>query len=58
MGAAMRSGGITLLYQPLDGSLPHALFNPARETIVDFGLVALGQAAGGGTCEVEAPMWC
>ena len=36
VGAAMRSGGITLLYQPLDGSLPHALFNPARETIVDF----------------------
>ena len=33
---ALRNGGITLLYQPLDGSSPHALFNPAPETIVDF----------------------
>jgi serine/threonine protein kinase len=32
----LRNGGITLLYQPLDGSNPHALFNPAPETIVDF----------------------
>jgi eukaryotic-like serine/threonine-protein kinase len=29
----IRNGGITLLYQPLDGSPPHALFNPAPETI-------------------------
>ena len=34
---ALRNGGITLLYQPLDGSSPHALFNPAPETINDFG---------------------
>ncbi len=33
---AVRSGGTTLLYQPLDGSAPHALFNPAPETINDF----------------------
>jgi Tol biopolymer transport system component len=33
---ALRSGGVTLLYQPLDGSTPHALFNPAPETINDF----------------------
>ena len=25
-----------MLYQPLDGSTPHALFNPAPETINDF----------------------
>ena len=33
---ALRQGGNTLLYQPLDGSSPHALFNPAPETINDF----------------------
>ena len=33
---ALRTGGNTLLYQPLDGSPPHALFNPAPETINDF----------------------
>ena len=33
---ALRRGGITLLYQPLDGSTPHVLFNPAPETINDF----------------------
>jgi Tol biopolymer transport system component len=33
---ALRSGGITLLYQPLDGSTPYVLFNPAPETINDF----------------------
>jgi len=33
---ALRNGGITLLYQPLDGSTPHALFNPAPEAISDF----------------------
>jgi serine/threonine protein kinase/Tol biopolymer transport system component len=33
---ALRNGGVTLLYQPLDGSSPHALFNPAPETINDF----------------------
>ncbi len=34
---ALRNGRITLLYQPLDGSTPHALFNPAPETITDLG---------------------
>jgi eukaryotic-like serine/threonine-protein kinase len=33
---ARRSGGITLLYQPLDGSTPYMLFNPSPETINDF----------------------
>ena len=33
---ALRNGGNTLLYQPLDGSTPHALFNPVPETINDF----------------------
>ena len=33
---ALRGGGVTLLYQPLDGSTPHALLNPAPETINDF----------------------
>jgi Tol biopolymer transport system component len=33
---ALRSGGITLLYQPLDGSTPYMLFNPAPETVNDF----------------------
>jgi eukaryotic-like serine/threonine-protein kinase len=33
---ALRSGGITLLYQPLDGSAPYALVNPSPETINDF----------------------
>jgi Tol biopolymer transport system component len=33
---AFRSGGVTLLYQPLDGSTPHALFKPTPETINDF----------------------
>jgi Tol biopolymer transport system component len=33
---ALRSGAITLLYQPLDGSTPYALFNPVPETINDF----------------------
>jgi eukaryotic-like serine/threonine-protein kinase len=32
----LRSGGITLLYQPLDGSAPYGLFNPSPETINDF----------------------
>ena len=32
----LRGGGVTLLYQPLDGSTPHALFNAAPETIHDF----------------------
>ena len=36
MSDARRNGGITLLYQPLDGSTPHALFNPAPESIRDF----------------------
>jgi serine/threonine protein kinase/Tol biopolymer transport system component len=34
---ALWSGGVTLLYQPLNGSPPHVLFNPAHETINDFG---------------------
>ena len=33
---ALRSGGNTLLYQPLNGSTPYALFNPVPETINDF----------------------
>jgi serine/threonine protein kinase len=33
---ALRNGGNTLLYQPLDGSPPHVLFNPAPETIQGF----------------------
>jgi len=33
---ALRNGGITLLYQPLDGSSPHALFDPAPEPINSF----------------------
>lgn len=33
---ALRSAGVTLLYQPLDGSTPYVLFNPVRETINDF----------------------
>ena len=33
---ALRNGGTTLLYQPLDGSAPYVLFNPAPETINDF----------------------
>ncbi len=36
VGDALRSGGITLLYQPLDGSSPYVLFNPAPEIINDF----------------------
>jgi hypothetical protein len=31
-----RSGGNTLLYQPLNGSTPHELFNPGPERIRDF----------------------
>jgi len=33
---ALRNGGNTLLYQPLDGSPPHELFNPTLETIDAF----------------------
>ncbi len=33
---ALRSGGNTLLYQPLNGSTPNTLFNPTPETINDF----------------------
>jgi serine/threonine protein kinase len=33
---ALRNGGITLLYQPLDHSAPHVLFNPAPEAIQGF----------------------
>jgi Tol biopolymer transport system component/predicted Ser/Thr protein kinase len=36
VGDALRNGGITLLYQPLDGSTPHALFKPEPESIRDF----------------------
>ena len=33
---ALRNGGNTLLYQPLDGSPPHTLFNPVPESLSDF----------------------
>ena len=33
----LRNGGRTLLYQPLDGSASHSLFDPAQEVISDFG---------------------
>jgi hypothetical protein len=33
---ALRNGGNTLLYQPLDGSPPHTLFNPVPESLRDF----------------------
>jgi eukaryotic-like serine/threonine-protein kinase len=33
----LRNGGRTLLYQPLDGSASHPLFDPAQEVIPDFG---------------------
>ncbi len=33
---ALRNGGNTLLYQPLDGSSPHALFNPTPEATQAF----------------------
>jgi Tol biopolymer transport system component len=33
---AQRNGGITLLYQPLDGSTPHVLFDPTPENIRNF----------------------
>jgi Tol biopolymer transport system component len=36
VGDALRNGGTTLLYQPLDGSTPHELFNPSPESIRDF----------------------
>ena len=35
--SVLRNGGRTLLYQPLDGSAPHSLFDPAQEGIPDFG---------------------
>ncbi len=35
--SVLRNGGRTLLYQPLDGSAPHMLFDPAPEVIPDFG---------------------
>jgi eukaryotic-like serine/threonine-protein kinase len=35
--SVLRNGGRTLLYQPLDGSAPHSLFDPAQEAIPDFG---------------------
>jgi eukaryotic-like serine/threonine-protein kinase len=36
VSAVLRNGGITLLYQPLDHSAPHTLFNAAPESIQDF----------------------
>lgn len=33
----LRNGGRTLLYQPLDGSAPHPLLDPAHQVIPDFG---------------------
>jgi dipeptidyl aminopeptidase/acylaminoacyl peptidase len=35
--SVLRNGGRTLLYQPLDGSASHPLFDPAQEVIPDFG---------------------
>jgi serine/threonine protein kinase len=35
--SVLRSGGRTLLYQPLDGSTPHPLIDPVQEDINDFG---------------------
>jgi len=35
--SVLRNGGRTLLYQPLDGSTPHPLLDPAQEAIPDFG---------------------
>jgi eukaryotic-like serine/threonine-protein kinase len=35
--SVLRNGGRTLLYQPLDGSASHPLFDPAQEAIPDFG---------------------
>jgi Tol biopolymer transport system component len=35
--SVLRNGGRTLLYQPLDGSAPHPLLDPAQEVIPDFG---------------------
>jgi len=35
--SVLRNGGRTLLYQPLDGSASHLLFDPAQEVIPDFG---------------------
>ena len=43
VGDARWNGGITLLYQPLDGSAPHALFNPEPESIRDFDWSASGK---------------
>jgi Tol biopolymer transport system component len=34
--SVLRSGGTTLLYQPLDGSASHPLINPVQEDIYDF----------------------
>jgi serine/threonine protein kinase/Tol biopolymer transport system component len=35
--SVLRSGGRTLLYQPLDGSTPHQLLDTVQEGITDFG---------------------
>jgi serine/threonine protein kinase len=35
--SVLRNGGRTLLYQPLDGSTPHPLLDPAQQVIPDFG---------------------
>jgi eukaryotic-like serine/threonine-protein kinase len=35
--STLRSGGRTLLYQPLDGSTPHPLIDRVQEDIYDFG---------------------
>jgi hypothetical protein len=32
----LRSGGRTLLYEPLDGSAPHPMIDPVQEIIRDF----------------------
>jgi eukaryotic-like serine/threonine-protein kinase len=33
----LRTGGRTLLYEPLDGSAPHTMIDPVQEIIRDFG---------------------
>jgi Tol biopolymer transport system component len=35
--SVLRNGGRTLVYQPLDGSASHSLFDPTQESIPDFG---------------------
>jgi eukaryotic-like serine/threonine-protein kinase len=41
--SVLRNGGRTLLYQPLDGSASHSLFDPTQEVIPDFGWSPAGK---------------